>query len=146
MKHTPVQARTGQDAGVERTPSEPCDPLTQIITLRARVEVYALPDSFLPGYSLREALDRVRRLYSNYDELAEELELSCTQRVASGCACRFSGELASGRDRQECPALSLVLSTLKRVADERSEEALISWRPRPTASWRLPRLISVSQS
>lgn len=144
MEQTPVQARTAQDVGEERTSSGPCDLLAQIITLRARFEVYALPDDFLPGYSLREALDKIQQLYSNYDELVEELESVCIQTVASGCACRFSKNLSSGMDRRECPALSLVLSTLRRVADEKAEEALISW-PRPAANWRPARAVSVVQ-
>ena len=144
MKRTPVRTRTGQNAGAGMTPG-PCDLLTQVASLRARFEAYALPDDFMPGYSLREALDKIRQLYSNYNELAEELELACIQRATSGGKCRFSKELASGTDRLECPALSLVLFTLKRVADERSEEALINW-PRPTANWRSARIVSVVQS
>ena len=145
MKRTPVRTRTAQDVREERTPSQPCDLLAQIITLRVRFEVYALPDDFLPGYSLRDALDKIRQLYSNYDELVEELESMCIQAFASGYACRFSKKLASGTDRRECPALTLVLSTLKRVADERAEEALINW-PRPMANWKPAEIVSVVQN
>ena len=113
-----------------------CGLLAQVAKLPARFEVYVLPDDFVPGHSLKEALDQMRQLHSNYDELAEELELACIQRAISGGKCRFSEELAAGTDRLECPALSLVWFTLRRVAEEKAQEAFAEWRQRTTGERR----------
>ena len=130
MKPTTAQERTGRKAGVGRTLSGVCGLLAQVAKLPARYEVYELPDDFVPGHSLQEALDKIQQLHSNYDELAEELEAACVQRTTSGGKCRFSEELAAGTDRLKCPALSLVWFTLRRVAEEESEEAFTTWRQR----------------
>ena len=130
VEPTTFRARTGQEVGAGRITSGLCGALAQVASLPARFETYALPDDFVPGYSLKEALGRIRRLHSNYSELAEELELTCIQRATSGGKCRFSKELASGSHRLKCPALSLVWFTLKGVAEEKSEEAFTEWRQR----------------
>jgi hypothetical protein len=130
MKPTTAQKRAGRKAGAGKTLSGVCGLLAQVAKLPSRFEVYELPDDLVPGHSLKEALAKIRQLHSNYAELAEELELACIQRVSSGGKCRFSEELADGTDRLKCPALSLVWFTLRRVAEEKAEEAFSRWRQR----------------
>jgi len=128
MKPTTALAHTSRKPNVGTVLSGPCGILAHVASIRARFEAYALPEDFVPGYSLTDALDQIRQLHSNYDQLAEELESACIQRATSGGGCRFSGRLASGTDRLTCPARSLVLFTLERIAEEELEKALIQWR------------------
>jgi len=133
MERNYGRGRTGHDTRAQKAPPGPCGILAQVASVRARFEAHTIPDDFVPGRSLTEGMDKVRRLHSNYSDLAEELERACIQRATGGGPCRFSERLAAGTDRLECPALSLVQFTLRRVAEEELENALLAWRRR-TAS------------
>ena len=107
-----------------------CGLLAEEAKLLARVKVDALPDDFVPGYSLRDALTKIRQQHTNYEELLDELELLCTERVSAGGKCPFSGNLASGTARERCPYLTILCRALTSRADERAEEAFAEWRRR----------------
>ena len=109
-----------------------CGLLAEEANLLARVKVEALPDDFVPGYSLEDAVAKIRQQHTNYDELLDELERLCTERTSAGGQCAFSRNLASGIARERCPYLAILNRALTSRADERAQEAFTEWRQRTT--------------
>jgi len=107
-----------------------CNLLAEEANLLARVQVAALPDDFVPGYSLEDAVVKIRQQHTNYEELLNELDLRCTERAAAVAKCPFSRNLASGAARQRCPYLAILCRGLMSTADERAQEAFAEWRQR----------------
>ena len=105
-----------------------CSVLAKEACLVAKFRTTALPDDFVPGYSVQDTLEKIREQHSNYDELLEELQSTCVDRVIAGNKCPFSRHLALGTARHRCPFLGLLCSTLTSLADEWAEGAFSIWR------------------
>ena len=107
-----------------------CGLLAEEANLLARVKADALPSDFVPGYSLQDAVVKIRQQHTNYEELLDELQSLCTERATAGAKCPFSRNLASGTSRQRCPYLAILGRSLTSTADERAEAAFAEWRQR----------------
>ena len=107
-----------------------CELLAEEANLLARVTVDALPDDFVAGYSLQDAVAKIRLQDTNYEELLNELQLLCTEKITTGAKCPFSRSMASGTSRERCPYLAILSRALTSRADERAQEAFAEWRQR----------------
>ena len=110
--------------------SVPCAMLAEKANLPARCEAQALPNSFVPGYSIQTTVDRIRNQHSNYEQLLSELSLPCMEKGPAGGRCVLSQNVALVAGWRRCPLLSLLKCDLRRVADEKAEEAFSAWRRR----------------
>ena len=107
-----------------------CGLLAEEASLLDRVKAEVLPEDFVPGYSLEDAVAKIRQQHTNYEGLLEEIERLCAERTASGAQCPFSRNLASGAGRERCPYLTILCRSLTSTADERAEAAFAEWRQR----------------
>ena len=107
-----------------------CSLLAEEADLMARVKAEALPEDFVPGYSLDDAVAKIRQQHTNFEELLDEIEQLCAERTAAGAKCPFSRNLESGIGRERCPYLTILCRSLTSTADERAEAAFAEWRQR----------------
>ena len=128
MEQVTERTRTHRNACEGAALSGLCSVLAEEAFLPARFEAYALPDDFVPGYSVQDTLDKIRHWHSNYEELLEELQSVCIDRVTAGNKCPFSRHLALGTARHRCPFLGLLCCALTSLADEKAEEVFSDWR------------------
>jgi hypothetical protein len=100
-----------------------CGLLAEEANFLAKVKVEALPDGFVPGYSLEDAVIQIRQQHTNYEALLDELQSLCAGRAK----CPFSRNLASGLSHERCPYFVILRRSLTSTADERAEAAFTEW-------------------
>ena len=130
MKPTTVRTRTGQKVGAGRTRSEPCGVLTEKAHIPARCKVRTLPADFVPGYSFCSTVEKIRLQHSNYDHLLAELLLACRDNALAGRKCALCQDSALAPHWCRCPLLSPLRCELRRMADEKAEQAYANWGER----------------
>jgi len=107
-----------------------CTVLVEEAFLLDRLKAYALPNDFVPGCSVQDTLELIRHQYTNYEEILDELELACIDRVTAGGRCPFSRDLASGMARHKCPFLAMLCGSLTALADQQAEKSFAEWHRR----------------
>jgi len=107
-----------------------CDLIAKESYLLGRIEVNALPDDFVPGYSVQDAVAKIRQQHSNYEALLVELGALCRERIAAGATCPFSRKLASGTVRENCPYLTILGRSIRSRTDEKAQAAFTEWSRR----------------
>jgi hypothetical protein len=130
MKLATVLARTSRIARVWRTRAGACAVLAENAHIPSRCRVRPLPADFVPGHSLYSTVERIRQQHSNYHQLLAELLLACSDSALSGHRCALSQHPALAPHWCRCPLLSPLRYELRKMADEKAEQAFIHWRRR----------------